>query len=178
MKKKLVAALFAAMLLVALPTMAFAADSPTGTGGSAASGNASASWTGAVNGTLSITDGTTNGLGTYTVSFSDGTTTGFGTMTLTFSGLDQYNGQSVNIVCNHSDDTTESWTKTVVNGSVSVQVSKLSTFTISLANGKAASSSATSPKTGVDMGLLAVGTGALVIVASGVYVAMRKQNQR
>lgn len=176
MKKKLVAALFAAMLLVALPTMAFAADSPTGT--SATGGNGSATWTTGIGSDLVISDGTTNGLGTYDVYFTNDATTGFGTMTLTFSGLDQYNGQNVNILCNHSDGTTESWTKTVVNGSVSVSVTKLSTFTISLANGKAASSSATSPKTGVDMGLLAVGTGALVIVASGVYVAMRKQNQR
>lgn len=163
--------------MVALPASAFAAGSPTST---SKSGDAiSATYTGTkdING-LNLVN---NGNDSWTVTWADGTTSNFGSLTLTFTVGTQYAGQTATILIQHQDGTTETQTAVVSsNGTISLTVTQLSKFTVSFGGNTVATSStsATSPKTGVDVTTVAFATLGAAIVAGGIVVALRKQDQR
>jgi hypothetical protein len=110
--------------------------------------------------------------------------------TLTFSVGTQWAGYTCKVFIEHNDGSTEMKTVTVAaNGTVSIQVNKLSLFTIVVDETSAPSGgggnsdvSPTSPKTGVDTSLATgVVAGATIVMAFAaifVAVALRKRVTR
>lgn len=184
MKKKVVlASLFAAVLALALPMMAFAAGSQGNTQTKTQAGvtatltgsnkdiadlvidSATASST--VNGAL----GSQSLLGDYNVYWTDGTTDNFGTLTLSFPA----SGTTAQVWQVHNGTLTKGSDQTVQNGTVGTTVSTLSEFAVVSGTGSASSSSSTSPKTGADTGIVALVTVASLVGAAGVAFALRKK---
>jgi hypothetical protein len=183
MKKKLLSAICAAALCLAMPAMAFAQDSPS---------------------QATPTYNTVNGIETTitfddpagTVAASDKVAAGYnndaddsisftltgeqgGTLTLNVST--KYAGYTAVLYIEHNDGTTETQTSTVAaNGTVTFTIDKFSTYTLALyaPTGTAASTatdtSATSPKTGFDMSELVLISGGLVVAAGATFAARKK----
>lgn len=187
MKKRIASIVCAAMLMLALPTLAWAASSPSGQ-------------TASVNGT-SITISDVEGITvapaagpasnvpagaqvacSYEVT---GTLAAGQTLTLIFNVGADNAGRVATIYIQHNDGTTETQTATVAtNGTISITVDKLSIYTVVLgdkaegaaaATTTAADTSAKSPATGVDMGVVAGGSAIALCGAGVVAVALRKK---
>jgi len=190
MKKKIIlASLFAAVLALALPMMAFAAESPTNTqtktqagvtatlvGSSESIDNLvieSASASNTVSGAL----GSQTLLGDYNVYFTDGKTSDFGTLTLSFPA----SGNTAQVWEVHNGTLTKGSDQTVSNGTVAATTTTLSEFAVVSGTGSSSasgssSSSSTSPKTGAESTtLIALMTIASLAGAAGVGLVLRRK---
>lgn len=203
MKKKLVSVLCAGMLVLSLPTLAWADPSPSNQATATDPNNNTAI---TVDSPYNTDDGgvevehssqhasnyqpPASGRGDALVSTFEITTWGnlAGrsdiSVTMVFNVGRQYSGMTARIYVQHNDGSTENHTVTVSSdGNVSFSMDRLSWVTIAIEAGQtpAASTtgttdtSATSPKTGVDMAGAAGVTAVAAIAAGGVALALRKK---
>ena len=184
MKKKLTAMICALALAMAMPTLAWASNSPQKVTSNTCTASQGASLTvsgktddstsklvveatsdQASNVSLSATQKIVGTFKAYDV--PEGST--YGPYTLTFNVGTEYNGATATVTK----------TATVSNGNVTISTDGLSLVTIavdsSTVTGATTDASATSPQTGVDMTGIAVATAACAIAAVGVGVALRKK---
>lgn len=194
MKKRIVSIVCAAMLMLALPTMAWAADSPAAINANGTSGSVTAAVTaeGNLNGGQLVVEGTQTQAsnvpsGSNVVASFDVYTVGNvdinGKITLTFNVGSENAGRTATVYVQHNDGATEVQTATVAaDGSITVTVDRLSVFSIVLGDKAAgtatsakASTSSKSPTTGVDMGVVAAGSAIAFVGAAACAVALRKK---
>ena len=187
MKKKIVAIACAAAMMLALPTLAWAAPSPSNNG-SVEIGGHNVSYT-HEGGEVTIAPATTPAPnvkieGSEQIVFSLEITAPQGTvvdaahpLTLTVSLGSQFANANVKIFVHHDDGTDEVMNaKANAAGVVEFTVTKLSTFTfVAAPTTAAADGSAKSPQTGVDFGTVAGATAVTAIAAGAVFVALRKK---
>lgn len=183
MKKRIVAIACAAALMLALPTLAWAAPSPSNNGTATGSNGVTAvvkAGSGTIESVASTTTQASNvPAGTDIVASFE--VTGDATnVDLTFNVGTQYAGHAFTVYVQHTDGTTETLTGTVAaDGTVSIHVDKLSIFSIAIgdkvADTAAANTGAKSPQTGVDLGTVAGATVVTAIAAGAVFVALRKK---
>lgn len=185
MKKKLVSIAAAAVMMLALPTMAFAAPSPTGP-----------NTTGDVNGitvTVKADKGTVSAPAvvdkaastvpagvTPLVSFEVVGDKDASGVTISFNIGKEYAGHAYTIYVEHSDGTQGKDITGVVaaDGSITFTVDSLSIFSVvigDVVSSSTANTGATSPQTGVDFAGVAGGTIAMAVAAGVVFVALRKK---
>lgn len=191
MKKRIASVVCAAMLMLALPTLAWAAPSPSAITGNGNSGNVTAyvSGEGSLgNGSL-VVEGTdtqaSNASGNIIANFhvyTTGDASFNGEITLTFNVGAANAGKTATIYIQHENPAgTEVKTATVAaDGSITITVDHLSYFSIALSDGAAkttatADKSSKSPTTGVDMGVVAAGSAVAFAGAAVVAVALRKK---
>ena len=188
MKKRIVAIACAAAMMLALPTLAWAAPSPSG---QTVTGNNGVSFTvKAESGTVTDVASTSAQASNVQLSADEKVLASFQVdgdatnVTLTFGVGSEYAGASVKIFVQHNDGTTEVLTGTVAaDGTVTVTVGKLSIFTIAVdattvtggTDAKVMDTSSKSPQTGVDLGTVAGATVVTAIAAGAVFVALRKK---
>lgn len=186
MKKRIASIVCAAMLMLALPTLAWAAPSPSGQ--TASVNGTSITISGAEGITVAPAAGPASNVPagaqvacSYEVT---GTLAAGQTLTLIFNVGADNAGRVATIYIQHNDGTTETQTATVAaDGTISITVDKLSIYTVVLgdkAEGAAAATttadtSAKSPATGVDMGVVAGGSAIALCGAGVVAVALRKK---
>lgn len=192
MKKRIASIVCAAMLMLALPTLAWADPSPAVVTGGGTSGNVTAnvSFEGNLNGgALHVEPSTqkaSNASGDVIATFEVYTTGDVdinGKITLTFNVGSENAGKVATVYIQHNDGSTEVQTATVAaDGSITVKVDGLSYFSIALSDAKAsttstakATTSSKSPTTGVDMGVVAAGSVVAFAGAAVVAVALRKK---
>ena len=170
MKKRIVAIACAAALMLALPTLAWAAPSPSNNGTATGSNGVTAvvkAGSGTIESVASTTTQASNvPAGTDIVASFE--VTGDATnVDLTFNVGTQYAGHAFTVYVQHTD------------GTVSIHVDKLSIFSIAIgdkvADTAAANTGAKSPQTGVDLGTVAGATVVTAIAAGAVFVALRKK---
>ena len=196
MKKRIVSIVCAAMLMLALPTMAWAAASPE---------KSSSTSTSAVsNGVTAVVDYKYAGDGKLIVegsqvqasnvptgsdviasfhAYTEGKVDIDGNITFVFNVGSQYSGYTAYVYVQHDDGTTEVKTATVSSdGTIAITVDRLSVFSIVLGDKAAgtataakASTSSKSPTTGVDMGVVAAGSAIAFVGAAACAVALRKK---
>lgn len=190
MKKKLFAVVLAAVMVLALPAMAFAAPSPSIIEGSSGASNGT-TLTVTANGTGDLTVVETpkqasnvalSGSEVVVASFEVTNTTGDATdITLTFNVGTKYAGANAKVFIEHNDGTTEVKEATVsADGYIIIKTDGLSVFTVvvdpTTATGTtAADTSSVSPQTGVDMTLVAAASGICFVGAGAVAFALRKR---
>ena len=187
MKKRIASIVCAAMLMLALPTLAWADPSPSGVTGTGSSNGATLTVSGNGSGSLEV-EGTpaaasnvpagANVFASFEVYKTDGTNID-GSLTLTFNVGAANAGRTATIYIQHNDGATEAKTAVVdAKGNISITVDRLSIFSVVLgdkAAGAAADTSAKSPATGVDMGVVAGGSAVALCGAAVVAVALRKK---
>ena len=197
MKKKF-AGLFCAMVLaMGLPAMAFAAtyNSPTQTG-TATSGNVSVVAKGgnvgngayitveaSAKAASTVPSGVTPIASFEVTESTAGLVSEANPLTLTFNVGVENAGKTAKVYVQHSDGTAgETITTTVAaNGTITITVTKLSIYSVVIedgvtpANQPSVDTSATSPQTGVNMGLVAGGTVVALMGAGCVAFALRKK---
>lgn len=187
MKKRIASIVCAAMLMLALPTLAWADPSPSGVTGTGSSNGATLTISANGNGSL-VVEGTSavasnvpggaNVFASFNVYKTDGTNID-GTLTLTFNLGAANAGRTATVYIQHDDGATEVKTAVVdANGNISITIDRLSIFTVVLgdkAAGAAADTSAKSPATGVDMGVVAGASAVALCGAAVVAVALRKK---
>lgn len=193
MKKRIAAILCAAMLMMAMPTLAFAAGSNQNTNPAPATATApdGSSVTGSVafNGTVTIAvsgvqasnvvlTGSEVALASFEIN-AEGVSES-NPLTLTLNAGSKYAGAKAKIFADHGANGTEVKDVTVgSDGSVVAQFTKNSVFTLvvdpSTATGATANKAATSPVTGLDMAGVAGVTAVAAIAAGCVVVALRKK---
>ncbi|WP_418256443.1 hypothetical protein [Gordonibacter urolithinfaciens] len=186
MKKRIVAIACAAALMLALPTLAWAAPSPSNNGTATGSNGVTAvvkAGSGTIESVASTTTQASNvPAGTDIVASFE--VTGDATnVDLTFNVGTQYAGHAFTVYVQHTDGTTETLTGTVAaDGTITIHVDnvdKLSIFSIAIgdkvADTAAANTGAKSPQTGVDLGTVAGATVVTAIAAGAVFVALRKK---
>ena len=185
MKKRIAAILCAAMLMLALPTLAFAADSPSNT--------QTATSDSGITGTVTFT-GTADikavSAGNVTVSGAEVALAAFEITTndtvdadhpikLTFTVDKKYAGCTGRVHVVHADGSAEDMPITIgSDGTATIKITKLSTFTLVVDPTTAsatANKSATSPVTGLDVAGVAGVTAVAAIAAGCVFVALRKK---
>lgn len=198
MKKKLTAMICALALAMAMPTLAWASNSPQKVTSNTCTASQGATLTvsgktddstsklvveatsdQASNVSLSATQKIVGTFKVYDV--PEGST--YGPYTLTFNVGTEYNGATATVFIEHQGRDAnlgaETKTATVSNGNVTISTDGLSLVTIavdsSTVTGATTDASATSPQTGVDMTGIAVATAACAIVAVGVGVVLRKK---
>lgn len=187
--KKIVTVLAAAVMAFALPTAAFAVDSPTEVPPAVvetADGNqivASADNKGYVTAidaskvqASNVPAGVTADASFVVVGeVPEGEST-----TLTFTVGTQYNGRIVEVYIEHSDGTEEKKECTVVDGVITVTVDRLSVFSLVITDRYAetgtADSSAKSPSTSASLVAVAGLTAASTLGAGAVAVTLRKKD--
>lgn len=195
MKKKLFAVVLAAVMVLAMPAMAFAAPSPSIIEGSSGASNGT-TLTVTANGTGDLTVAETpkqasnvalSGSEVVVASFEVTNTTGDATdITLTFNVGTKYAGANAKVFIEHNDGTTEVKEATVsADGYIIIKTDGLSVFTVvvdpttatgTTATGTtAADTSSVSPQTGVDMTLVAAASGICFVGAGAVAFALRKR---
>ncbi len=210
-KQRVAAAVCTASLALALPMAAFAAPSAENTWtDSAVSGAASASGTivnetdlsgfrldvepSDVQASNTVVSDTQIAIASFVVTAAElqgGTwnPTSDVAVTLTFDlGTQEYNGHKANIYIEHDAGDTEVMTQTIVNGTVTITVDRLSVFTVVVDTESApapgqpgtdqkpgANKAPTSPQTGVDVAGAAAGTAVMAVAAAGVVVTLRKR---
>ena len=157
--------------MLALPTLAWAAPSPSNNGTATGSNGVTAvvkAGSGTIESVASTTTQASNvPAGTDIVASFE--VTGDATnVDLTFNVGTQYAGHAFTVYVQHTDGTT-----------VSIHVDKLSIFSIAIgdkvADTAAANTGAKSPQTGVDLGTIAGATVVTAIAAGAVFVALRKK---
>ena len=198
MKKKLTAMICARALAMAMPTLAWASNSPQKVTSNTCTASQGATLTvsgktddstsklvveatsdQASNVSLSATQKIVGTFKVYDV--PEGST--YGPYTLTFNVGTEYNGATATVFIEHQGRDanlgTETKTATVSNGNVTISTDGLSLVTIavdsSTVTGATTDASATSPQTGVDMTGIAVATAACAIAAVGVGMVLRKK---
>ncbi len=193
MKKRIAAVFCAAVLMLALPTMAFAAGSgstQSGTAGNvgwtltglpagtAASVSATAATDATLDGAIGVISDSQAKFGPWDIKLMvDGkeVTSGFGSLTISLPVDSAYNGCPVTVYHNHNG-VVKQYKGTVSNGAVSVTITELSTFALVVdTSGATVNSGATSPKTGVDTGVVAGASLALLAGAGVVAYALRRK---
>lgn len=182
MKKRIVAIACAAALMLAMPTLAWAAPSPSGntvTGSNGVVAQVTAG-SGTIDEVKAVDTKASNvPAGTDIVASFE--VTGDATdVTLTFNVGAKYAGYAYTVYIQHTDGTTETATGTVAaDGAITVKAAKLSVFSIAIgdkvADTAAANKGAKSPQTGVDFGMVAGATAATAIAAGVVFIALRKK---
>ncbi|MBC2889928.1 hypothetical protein [Gordonibacter massiliensis (ex Traore et al. 2017)] len=182
MKKKIVAIACAAAMMLALPTLAWAAPSPSNNGTATGDNGVTAvvkAGSGAIEGVASTAEKASNVPAGTDVVASFKVTGDATDVSLTFNVGAKYAGYAYTVYVEHNDGTTEALTGTVAaDGTISIHVDKLSVFSIAIgAAGTTANSNAgsTSPQTGVDLGTVAGATVVTAIAAGAVFVALRKK---
>lgn len=188
MKSKIFAVVMAAMLMLALPALAWANPSAEasevvlGDNGTALSisGTAHVKTVAPTSEKASNVPAGTDVLASYEIT---GTMEKGQTLNLTFMVGTQYAGYTVYVYIQHNDGATEVKTATVgADGTITISVDKLSIFSLVLGEagagtvpGAGADNGSTSPKTGVDMTGVAAGTVAAIAAAGAVTVALRRK---
>ena len=182
MKKRIVAIACAAALMLALPTLAWAAPSPSNNGTATGDNGVSAvvqAGSGTIESVASTSAKASNvPAGTDIVASFEvkGDATN---VDLTFNVGAKYAGYAYTVYVQHTDGTTETLTGTVAaDGTIAIHVDKLSIFSIAIgAAGSTANANtgSTSPQTGVDLGTVAGATVVTAIAAGAVFVALRKK---
>ncbi|MEG1750734.1 MAG: hypothetical protein RR241_03070 [Raoultibacter sp.] len=193
MKKKVLISLLAgAMMMVALPMMAFAAPSPSGqpaSGDGAAITGLAAGQVATIAKTTETLPGVTvaageKSVGTWDIVVKDANgnvVTEFPNgLALSFTVGAEYNGMSVKVYQEHNGTMLAPKSGTVKDGVVTITVTQLSKFqivadTTSGAAGAAANAGAKSPQTGFDMTGVAVASGACVLFAGAAAFALKKK---
>lgn len=188
MKSKIFAVVMAAMLMLALPALAWANPSPAANNVvEGANGTTLViSGGGVVESAVATSEKASNVpagadvLASYEITgeLADGET-----MNLTFNVGSQYAGYTVYVYIQHSDGATEVKTATVgADGTITITIDKLSIFSLVLGEagagtvpGAGSDNGSTSPKTGVDMTGVAAGTVAAIAAAGAVTVALRRK---
>ena len=192
--KKLVSAFAAFTMMLALPTVAMAAqfNSPSGTTVTAPGTGVAISVSGDVSGNgfihvdpsdaaaSNVPEGVTP-LASFEVVADDNVS--FTELSLTFSVGSQYAGAKATVYIQHGDGTTDVQEATVAaDGTVTITVDRLSIFsivvdesTIPADGGVATDTSATAPATDVNSAAVAGVTVAAIAGASVVAVALRKK---
>lgn len=187
--KKFVTVLAAALMLCAVPSVALAVESPSSATVTDTQSGVVLSVTSGADCVDTIAETSTPAKNvpagvTPLASFDvEGTVPEGQTVTLTFSVGQKYAGYAVTIYIEHSDGTTEVQEGTVsANGTVSVTVSKLSTFSIVLGEAPTAESgsnsvdtSSTSPKTDASLLPAIAMTATSVMGAGAAAVAIRRK---
>ena len=200
--KKLASVLCAAMLMLALPTFAWAAPSPSNqttatdtNNGTALTVQAPGAPEGssltveAIGGKASNYEPPTSGksdvlVSTFEIKAEGGIDPSNVKVDVTFSVGTKYSGMIARVFIQHEIGDPETRTLTVsADGTVSFTMDRLSVVTIAIEEGQTpASSSAstvdkgsTSPQTGVDFTGVAGATAVMVVAAGGVAVALRKK---
>ena len=183
MKKRIVAIACAAALMLAMPTLAWAAPSPSNNGTVTGNNGVVAQVT-AGSGTIKdvkAVDTKASNVPAGTDIVASFEVTGDATdVTLTFNVGAKYAGYAYTVYIQHTDGTTETATGTVAaDGTITVKADKLSIFSIAIgdkvADTAAANKGAKSPQTGVDFGMVAGATAATAIAAGVVFIALRKK---
>lgn len=192
MKKRIASIVCAAMLMLALPTLAWANPSPSVITGNGTSGDVTAyvSGEGSLNGGALVVEPSTtqasNASGNIVANFhvyTTGDVNFTGSITLTFNVGAANAGKTATIYIQHENPAgTEVKTATVAaDGTISITVDHLSYFSIALSDAKAATTTASadksskSPTTGVDLGVVAGGSAVAFAGAAVVAVALRKK---
>ena len=197
MKKRIAAIVAAAMLLLALPTVALAAPSISGgnTGTASSNGTTITVKAGSGSGELIVTPSTTQVSNADTTNAQlvvnyDVTKTGDLEAPYSFSLYvgTQYAGYVCKVYVHHESGALETITRVVdSNGYISFTTNELSTYTVVVTNELASTSSSAStsstsastatksPQTGLDTNLVLAGTVFALVAAAGVGVALRKQ---
>ena len=188
MKKRIASIVCAAMLMLALPALAWAAPSPSVINGSGTASNgatmtitANGSGQIAVEGTSDTASNVPTGANVYASFhvYKVGEVNIDGTITLTFNVGAANAGRTATVYVQHDDGATEVLSAVVdASGNITVTVDRLSVFSIVLgdqAAGATADKSAKSPATGVDMGVVAGGSAVALCGAAVVAVALRKK---
>lgn len=185
MKKRIVAIACAAAMMLALPTLAWAAPSPVGNNTSgdvngtvvnvtAKSGNVSAPAI-APHAAKTVPAGVTP-----LVSFEITGDEAASGVTVSFNVGSQYANHAYTIYVEHSDGTAGENITGVVgsDGTITFTVDKLSIFSVvigDVASSSTTNAGSTSPQTGVDLGTVAGATVVTAIAAGAVFVALRKK---
>lgn len=179
MKKRIASIVCAAMLMLALPTLAWADPSPAGNTVNGANGTSitAPGATSTSDAAASNVPAGSNVLASYIVS-------GNGSVSMYFYVGTSYAGQQVTVYVQNPDGTQTAYTGVVAaDGSVVIDgVTVNGDAIVSLVvNGQvvaattAADKSAKSPATGVDMGVVAGGSAVALCGAAVVAVALRKK---
>ncbi|WP_143412156.1 hypothetical protein [Arabiibacter massiliensis] len=180
MKKRIVAIACAAALMLAMPTLAWAAPSPSGNTVKDSNGVSATvkAESGTIEGIQVSPKAASNAQGNVIASFEvKGDATN---VTMTFNVGAKYAGYAYTVYIQHNDGTTEAKSGTVAaDGTITVNVDKLSIFSIAIgdkvADSSASNTGAKSPQTGVDFGMVAGATAVAAVAAGVVFVALRKK---
>ena len=183
MKKRIVAIACAAALMLALPTLAWAAPSPSGNNETGNVGGITVTAK-AENGTVSAPVASDkpaktvpNGV-TPLMSF---VATGTGTnVTFSFNVGSQYANHAFTVYVEHGNgEAGENITGVVASdGTLTFTAPSLSIFSVvigDVVSSSTANTGSTSPQTGVDLGTVAGATVVTAIAAGAVFVALRKK---
>lgn len=175
------------MLMLALPTLAWADPSPSGITATGSSNGATLTISGNGSGSLTVeatsavasnVPAGANVFASFNVTKADGTNID-GTLTLTFNLGAANAGRTATVYIQYDDGATEVKSAVIdANGNISITVDRLSIFSVVLgdkAAGAAADTSAKSPATGVDMGVVAGASAVALCGAAVVAVALRKK---
>lgn len=175
------------MLMLALPTLAFAAPSPsnqqasdTGAAGVVATatfnGNVTVAKTDTQASNVKLT-GAEKVLASFEIN-AEGVSES-NPLTLTFNAGSQYAGAKAKIFADHKDSTEVKEVTVASDGSVTAKFTKNSVFTLvvdpTTATSAAANASSTSPVTGLDITGVAGVTAVAAVAAGCVFVALRKK---
>lgn len=186
MKSKLFAVVMAAMLMLAMPVLAWANPSPEANSATAANGTTLVvSGSGTVDSVKAVSTQAKNvpeGVEAFASFEVLGTIADGESLTLTFGLGEKYAGATVDVYIQHGDGTTDVQEGLTVaaDGTLTITVDKLSIFSLvvddSTATGATgADNGSTSPKTGVDMTTVAGGTAVAAIAAGVVFCALRRK---
>ena len=197
MKKKLLVVLCSMVMALVIPTLAFAAPSPTDqqTAEYPAVG-VSAKLVGSIYSLNDLhidpmdetaatidtsikpkLDSDNVVVGMYSIYGTHGVTDNFGTLTLTFQVDPQYNGRSA-VVYQLHDGSLIAHTGVVSGGTISITITQLSEFAVVVdANAATTNTGATSPKTGSDVNGIVLAMSFAAIAACGVFFVLRERKQ-
>lgn len=182
MKKKLVSIAAAAVMMLALPTMAFAAPSPTGNDTVTATVSGTTISAKATNGTVVIAAAekaastVPDGVAPLLSFKAEGDATN---VTFSFNVGAQYANHNFTVYVEHTNGTAGENITGVVDkdGNLSFTVKGFSIFSVVIGDLASTTSNtgSTSPQTGVDFAGVAGGTIAMAVAAGVVFVALRKK---
>ena len=180
MKKRIVAIACAAAMMLAMPTLAWAAPSPSGntvTDNNGVSASASAT-EGTIESVEVSSTPAKNAQGNVIASFE--VKGDAKNVTLTFNVGKEYAGYAYTVYIQHNSGDTDSQSGTVAaDGTITIKVDSLSIFSIAIgdkvADSATANTGAKSPQTGVDFGMVAGATAVAAVAAGVVFVALRKK---
>lgn len=186
MKSKLFAVAMAAMLMLAMPVLAWASPSPETHKATAENGTSLVVSGGGTVETIEAVSTQAKNIPDGVTAFASFEITGDipegETMNLTFGLGEKYAGATVDVYIEHSDGTTDVQEGLTVaaDGTLTITIDKLSIFSLvvddSTATGATgADNGSTSPKTGVDMTAVAGGTAVAAIAAGVVFCALRRK---
>ena len=186
MNKKLVAILCVVALTMSVPVLALGAPSPSNEGQATSNGvviNVDAASGSNITVIGTTTQAANVQLGTSEEVLASFEVTGEASdITITFNVGTQYAGYAYTIFIEHNDGTTEVREGTIAaDGTITIHVDALSYFTVVVdkssapASGTSTDTTATSPKTGVETGMVLGISVAMLFAAGAVAFSLRKK---